>query len=312
MEKLIIIGSWPAGHTAAIYAARAWLEPVMLEWFMAWWVAAWGQLTTTTSVENFPGFPDWIMGYELMDNMRKQSINSWTKIFTLTAESVKKIDGWFEIKTSSQIFEAKTIIIATWATAKRLWIEWEEVFWNKWISACAVCDWGLPIFRNKPLAVVWGWDVACEEATHLSHFGEKVYMIVRKDFLRASKAMQQKVFSNSKIEILRNSEVKKASWEKFLENIHIFDNKNNQNYQLIVNWLFYAIGHTPNTSFLDWLVETDEAGYIITNPWTTQTSEKWIFAAWDVQDKIFRQAITSAWTGCMAALQAQWYLEENK
>jgi len=308
MEKLIIIWSWPAGHTAAIYAARANLSPLMFEWFLAWWVAAWWQLTTTTIVENFPWFPDGIDGTQLMNNMRQQSINSWTKILTETVDSVDLYSSPFKVNVWNSVYETQSIIIATWATAKRLWIPWEEIYRQKWISACAVCDGWLPIFRNKTLVVIWWWDVAAEEALHISHFTSKVLLLVRRDELRASKAMQDKLMNNEKIEIMRNTEALEALWENFLTWLKIKNNKTGDESILECWGLFYAIWHTPNTSFLNWQINTDKTWYIITNPWTTQTNIPWVFAAWDVQDKKYRQAITSAGSGCMAALEAEKYL----
>jgi thioredoxin reductase (NADPH) len=308
MEKLIIIWSWPAWHTAAIYAARANLSPLMFEWFLAGWVAAWWQLTTTTVVENFPWFADGIDGTQLMMNMRQQSINSWTKILTETVDSVDLSSHPFKVNVWNSVYETQSIIIATWATAKRLWIPWEETYRQKWISACAVCDGWLPMFRNKTLVVIWWWDVAAEEALHISHFASKVILLVRRDVLRASQAMQKKLTDNPKIEIMRNTEGLEAVWDQFLTWLKIKNNKTNEESLLECSGLFYAIWHTPNTSFLNWQINTDETWYIITNPWTTQTNIPWVFAAGDVQDKKYRQAITSAGSGCMAALEAEKFL----
>lgn len=304
MENLVIIWSGPAWHTAAIYAARANMKPLMFEGFMAWWVAAWGQLTTTTVVENFPWFPDWIDGTQLMMNMRQQSLSVWTRIETKTVDKVDLSQRPFKVFVWNEVIETKSIIIATWATAKRLWMKWEDLFRQKWISACAICDGWLPMFRNQPIVVVWGWDVAIEEAMHLSHFASKVYVVVRRDVLRASKAMQDKAMSNDKIEFVRNSEVQEAFGNQFLEWV-VIKNKDWVESKIECKWLFYAIGHTPNTEFLWWQIEVDETWYIKTVPWTAKTSVEWVFAAWDVQDKRYRQAITSAWTWCMAALEAE-------
>lgn len=308
MENLVIIWSGPAGHTAAIYAARANLKPLMFEWFLAWWVAAWWQLTTTTVIENFPGFPDWIDGTQLMMNMRQQSLNSWTRIETKTVDKVDLGQNPFKVFVGNEVIETKSLIIATGATAKRLGIPWEDKYRQKWISACAVCDWWLPMFRDKHLVVIWWWDVAMEEAMHLSHFANKVSLIVRRDVLRASKAMQEKVIDNPKINILRNTEATEAIWDDFLKWLKIINNKTNEESQIECEGLFYAIWHTPNTSFLEWQINLDDTGYIQTNPWTVETNIKWVFAAWDVADKKYRQAITSAWTGCMAALDAEKFL----
>lgn len=305
MEKLIIIWSGPAWHTAAIYAARANLEPLMFEWFLAGWVAAWWQLTTTTVVENFPGFPDGIDGTQLMTNMRQQSLNSWTRIETKTVDKVDLSQNPFKVFVWNEVFETKSLIIATGATAKRLGIPGEDKYRQKWISACAVCDWWLPMFRNKHLVIVWWWDVAMEEAMHLSHFAQKVTLLVRRDTLRASKAMQGKVMNNPKIDIMRNTEAIEVLGDDFLKWVKIINNQTNEDTNLECWWLFYAIWHTPNTRFLEWQLELDETGYIKTKDWSVETSVKWVFAAGDVQDKKYRQAITSAWTGCMAALDAE-------
>jgi thioredoxin reductase (NADPH) len=206
IHPLIIIGSGPAGHTAAIYAARANLNPMMFEGFLAGGIAAGGQLTTTTSVENFPGFPGGIMGPELMDRMRAQSIESGTTIITKTVDKVDLSTQPFKVFVGNDIYETQSIIIATGATAKKLDIPGVKTYRMRGISGCAVCDGALPIYRNKVLAVIGGGDVAMEEALHLSKFGSKVLVLVRSDKLRASKAMQEKALANEKLEFLRNTE----------------------------------------------------------------------------------------------------------
>jgi len=309
MEKVIIIWSGPAWHTSAIYSAKALLKPLMFEWFMAWGIAAGWQLTTTTLVENFPGFPNWVLWSGLMDQMRAQSINSWVTIKTLTVDRVDLSHRPFKVFVGDKIYETESLIIATWATAKRMWLPWEEKYRQRWVSACAVCDWWLPMFRDKPLAVVWWWDSAMEEAIYLSKFWSVVYILVRKEDLKASKVMQEKAKSNNKIKFLFNTEAKEFFWEEVLTKVKIFNNKENKESLLDVNWLFYAIWHKPNTDFLEWQIETDSAGYILTKPGTTQTSVAWVFAAGDVQDRLYRQAITSAWTWCMAALEVEKFLD---
>ncbi len=313
MENVIIVWSWPAGHTAAIYTAKALLNPLMFEGFMAWWVAAWWQLTTTTTIENFPGFPDGIDGFHLMQNMRQQSINSWTRIETKTVDKVDLSQSPFKVYVWNEILETKSLIIATGATAKRMWLLWEANYRWRWVSACSICDGWLPIFRNQHIVVIWWWDAAMEEAIHLTHFASKVSILVRSDKLRASKIMQERAKSNPKIEFLRNTEAKEIIGESWwnMTWLKIINNQTNQESILEAKWLFYAIWHTPNTSFLDGQLELDEAGYIITKPWSTQTSVPGVFAAGDVQDKKYRQAITSAGTWCMAALEAEKYLLNN-
>ena len=311
MEKVTIIGSGPAAHTAAIYAGRANLIPLMFEGMMAGGVAAGGQLTTTTDVENFPGFPEWIQGPELMDCMRRQSVKCGAIIKT---ETVRKLDLFvkpFKISTDTSTIESLSIIIATGATAKRLDIPGEKELWQKGISACAVCDGALPIFRDKVLAVIGGGDTACEEATYLSKYASKVLMLVRRDVMRASKAMQNRVANNPKIEVMWKTQVKEVLGETSVEGIKISENKSKELSTLEVGGLFFAIGHTPNTEFLDGQLTLDRDNYIVTEPNTAKTSVEGVFAAGDVQDKVYRQAVTAAGTGCMAALEAERYLSES-
>ena len=309
-KKVIIVGSGPAGHTAAIYAGKALLEPLMFEGFMAGGIAAGGQLTTTTVIENFPGFPTGIDGSQLMMQMRQQSLNSGAQIQTLTVDSVDLSSKPFEVNVGNESYTTDTLIIATGATAKRMGLKGEAEFWQKGISACAICDGGLPIFRNKKIVVIWGGDAAMEEAIHLTHFASEVVVLVRRDTLRASKAMQERALNNPKITFMRNTEAEEAIGDKFLTGVSVINNKTGEKSLIECSGLFYAIGHQPNTSFLNGQLELDEAGYILTKPGTTQTSVAWVFAAGDVQDKKYRQAITSAGSGCMAALEAEKYLQE--
>ncbi len=322
VEKVIIVGSGPAGHTAAIYAARANLNPLMFEGFMAGGVAAGGQLTTTTDVENYPGFPTGIMGPELMDNMRAQSIEHGTRIITETVESMDLKSDPKRVVVgsgdSAKEYLSVSIIIATGATAKRLHIDGEESLWQKGISACAVCDGALPLFRDKPLVVIGGGDSACEEASYLAKFGSTVHMLVRRDELRASKAMQKRVFDNDKIEIHWNTNAlealageKNAFGQAFLAGVRVKNNKTGEESVIDASGLFYAIGHTPNTAFLDGQLEVDETGYLITRPDSTATTLPGVFACGDVKDKVYRQAVTAAGSGCMAALEAERYLSER-
>ncbi len=309
MRKVVIIGSGPAGHTAAIYAARAELQPLMFEGFLAGGVAAGGQLTTTTEVENFPGFPEAISGPELMEKMREQSTKYGTEIRTETIASVDFSKRPFSLTTESgETLEAESVIVATGATAKRLHIEGEDTYWQKGMSACAVCDGALPLFRNNPLVVIGGGDSAMEEATFLTKFASKVYLVHRRDSFRASKAMQQRVFDNPKIEILWDSTVTKAQGGNFLESVIVENLKTGEKKDVVCAGLFYAIGHKPNTDFLGGQLQLDEAGYIVTQPGSAATSVKGVFAAGDVQDKKYRQAITSAGSGCMAALEAEAFI----
>ena len=312
METLVIIGSGPAAHAAAIYAGRAKLNPLIFEGLLAAGVAAGGQLTTTTEVENFPGFPDGILGPELMEKMRQQSLNCGARIKTLTVDRVDLSRRPFKVFTGNESVETKALIIATGATAKRMQVPGEERLWQKGISACAVCDGALPIFRNKDLAVVGGGDSAVEEATFLTKYASKVLLLVRRHELRASKVMQEKIFANQKIEILWNTLLLEAFGDKILSSIKVKNLETNQEHVIPIGGLFYAIGHLPNTSFLNGQIQLDEAGYVKTKPGGTATNVGGVFACGDVQDKIYRQAVTAAGSGCMAALDAEKSLSGHK
>jgi thioredoxin reductase (NADPH) len=309
-RKVVIIGSGPAAHTAAIYAARAELAPLLFEGFLAGGVAAGGQLTTTTDVENFPGFPEGIMGPELCDRFRAQSTRFGTEIVTETVEELDLSKRPFRVKSDTMEVFAETLIIATGATAKRLDVPGtrDGELWQRGISACAVCDGALPIYRNRPLAVIGGGDSAVEEATYLTKYGAKVYLIHRRDELRASKIMQQRALENPKIQMVWSHELVAALGGPDLERIRLRNNKTGEENELEVAGLFFAIGHVPNTAFLGGQIDLDEDGYVITKPGTTETNVPGVFAAGDVQDKRWRQAITAAGTGCMSALQAEHFL----
>ena len=318
VENVIIIGSGPAGHTAAIYAARAELKPLLFEGFMAGGVAAGGQLTTTTEIENFPGFPDAVSGPELMDQMRAQSIKYGTRIETKTVDSVDLKSSPKKVVAGTEEYLAHSVIIATGATAQRLHIAGEDELWQKGISACAVCDGALPMYRDQPLVVIGGGDTACEEATYLSKFGSVIHMLVRRDVLRASKAMQERVFNNEKIKIHWNTnaiEALKGEPNKFgmrfLGGLKVRNNKTGEESELPIKGLFYAIGHKPNTDFLADQLPKDETGYLIAKPDSTATEIEGVFACGDVKDKVYRQAISAAGSGCMAALDAERYLGEK-
>jgi len=310
-ENLIIIGSGPAGYTAAIYAARAGLKPLLLEGFMAGGVAAGGQLTTTTEVENFPGFPDGIMGPELMERMRAQAVKHGTNIKTETVNEVDLRANPKVIKADGGDYLARAVIIATGATARRMALPGEDKLWQRGISACAVCDGALPVFRDKPLVVVGGGDSACEEALYLTRFASTVYLVVRRDTLRASKAMQERTTANPKIKILWNHEPLEALGEKSLRAVKVVDNAAKRSYELEAAGLFYAIGHVPNTAFLKGQLPLDDTGYLLTTPDRSTTVIPGVFAAGDVKDKVYRQAVSAAGSGCQAALEAERWLAEE-
>lgn len=312
-EKVVVIGSGPAGHTAAIYLGRATLNPLMYEGFMAGGVAAGGQLTTTTEIENFPGWPEGVTGSTLMERMREQAEHSGTRIRTETIAKVDFSKRPFKLWTESdELVEAESVVIATGATAKRMGIPGEDTFWQKGISACAVCDGALPIFRNKTLVVIGGGDTAMEEADHLTKFGAKIILVHRRDSFRASKAMQDRVLKNPKVQVLWDSVVLSAHGDKLLQLLKVQNVKTGVITDVETAGLFYAIGHKPNTDFVVGQLALDDAGYIITPPGSTQTSVSGVFAAGDVQDKKFRQAIVAAGTGCMAALECEHWLNSQE
>ncbi|CAG8962375.1 hypothetical protein HYFRA_00014175 [Hymenoscyphus fraxineus] len=315
-SKVVIIGSGPAAHTAAVYLARAELKPVLYEGFLANGIAAGGQLTTTTDVENYPGFPDGIGGTELMDAMRKQSERFGTEIIT---ETVAKVDlskrpfkYWNEYAEDKEPNTADAIIIATGASARRLGLAGEEKYWQNGISACAVCDGAVPIFRNKPLVVIGGGDSAAEEAMFLTKYGSSVDVLVRKDVLRASSIMAKRLLAHKKVNVRFNTvgQEVKGDDKGLMSHLVIKNVKTGEEETIVANGLFYAVGHDPATTLVKGQVDTDEEGYIITKPGTSYTNIEGVFAAGDVQDKRYRQAITSAGSGCIAALEAEKFLSE--
>lgn len=309
-KKLIIVGSGPAGYTAAIYAARANLAPVLFEGFYTG--PAGGQLMTTTDVENYPGFPEGISGPELIERFRAQAIRFGTQVIPEDIESVELGCHPFIVKGAKTHFEADSIIISTGATAKRLDIKGarDGEFWQKGVTACAVCDGAAPIFRNRPLFVVGGGDTAIEEALFLTKFGSRVYIVHRRDQLRASKIMQERAFKNPKIELLWDSAVVEVEGESIVQSVTIENVKTHQKIKQEAGGLFFAIGHVPNTAFLNGQVELHPNGYIKVFK-GTRTNVDGVFAAGDVQDHEYRQAVTAAGSGCMAALEVERWLAEK-
>ena len=304
-EKLIIIGTGPAGYTAAIYAARADLAPLVFTGEQLG-----GQLTTTTEIENFPGFPEGIMGPDLMFNMSQQAEKfgaryAYENVLSVTKEACSDL---FVVTTSGGAYKAKAVIIATGATARYLGIEGEKELIGHGLTACATCDGAF--YRDVPVCVVGGGDSACEEASFLTRFASKVYLIHRRDSLRASKAMQQRVLNDPKIEPVWNSTIAAYQTDESGElcSVTLQDTVTGEQRPLDVKCVFMAIGHTPNSAFLGNLVDVDGAGFIIRTNGGTATKTPGLFAAGDVADPVYRQAISAAGMGCWAAMEAERYL----
>ena len=303
INNVIIIGSGPAGYTAAIYAARANLKPILVSGFQPG-----GQLTITTDVENYPGYEDPIQGPWLMDQMQKQAAHVGTEIINSQVtevflnEDVKKLN-----LDNGTTLNAKTVIISTGAQARWLGLENESKFQGHGLSACATCD-GF-FFKDKEVAVIGGGNSAAEEALFLTKFATKVYLIHRRDKLRAEKILQDRLKENSKIEFIWNSEVTKFNGNDDLESIDLLNKKDNKTSNLKIDGVFIAIGHDPATQLFKGQLNMDDGGYIITDPDSTKTSVEGVFAAGDVKDKIYRQAVTAAGMGCMAALEVEKYLD---
>ncbi len=310
VENVVIIGSGPAGYTAAIYAARANLKPVVFEGFQAGGLPG-GQLMTTTEVENFPGFPEGITGPNLMDNMKAQAERWGAELYTEDVTEVDLSQRPFTVRSEEREFKANTIIVATGATAKRLGLPSEKEYWSRGISACAICDGATPTFNSQELAVIGGGDSAAEEAVYLTKYGSKVNLLVRSEQMRASKAMQDRVLNNPKIEVHWNTEAVDVFGNGWMEGVKVRNRKTGKEKELQAKGLFYAIGHNPNTSLFQGQLELDAGEYIVTKPGSVETSVEGVFAAGDVQDHEYRQAITAAGTGCMAALLAERWLSMN-
>jgi thioredoxin reductase (NADPH) len=326
VENLVVIGSGPAGYTAALYAARANLSPLLITGFQSGGIPG-GQLMTTTHVENYPGFPDGILGPELMDRMKAQALRWGTRLLECDVERVELGERPLRLFTSEGgTIETQAVILATGASANRLNLPQEPRFWSRGISACAICDGATPQFRQEELAVVGGGDSACEEAVYLTKYGSRVHLIVRGDRLRASAAMADRVLANPAITVHWNREVvdlhaaaeaegavtgaapDEAPW---LGALTLRERTSGATEQLAVRGLFYAIGHTPNTALVQGQLELDDRGYLVTRPGRPETAIEGVYAAGDVADAEWRQGITAAASGCQAALAAERWLTHN-
>ena len=303
--KTLIIGSGPAGYTAAIYAARADLQPVLYTG-----MEPGGQLTTTTEVDNFPGYPDGVDGPAMMVDLQKQAERFGTTVHIGMATAVELsnvVGGTHKVTIDNdKVLETKTIIIATGASAKYLGLPSEQRLRGGGVSACAVCD-GF-FYKGQEVAIVGGGDTAAEEATYLANICKKVTMLVRKDHMRASKAMQHRVVAKENIDLRYNSEIDEVLGDQVVEGLRIVNNQTGEKEEIPITGLFIAIGHKPNTDIFKDQLEMDDAGYLITDGKSTKTNRPGVFASGDVQDKEYRQAVTAAGTGCMAALDAERYL----
>ena len=310
IENLVIVGSGPAGYTAAIYAARANLHPLLITGYERGGIPG-GQLMTTTHVENFPGFPDGVLGPDLMDLMKAQAVRWGTHLMEADADAIDLSERPYRIEVDGRSIRTHAVIIATGARANRLGVPSEDKFWSSGISACAICDGATPQFRNEELAVVGGGDSACEEAVYLTKYGSHVHLLVRSDRLRASAAMADRVTANPMITVHWNSEIVDVSGDSWLQTLTLRDRLSDEQTDLPVRGLFYAIGHTPNTDLLRGQVELDNKGYLSTPSGRPETSLEGVFAAGDVSDSEWRQGITAAGSGCKAALAAERWLTHH-
>ena len=308
MENVVIIGTGCAGWTAAIYTGRANLEPLVLSGTQLG-----GQLTTTTEVENFPGFPDGVMGPELMGRMQQQAEKFGAKVeYKKVNEITRNEDGTFDLETDSGMVQSKTVIIATGAAPRYLGLENEMTLVGHGVTSCATCDGAF--YRDVPVAVVGGGDSACEEANFLTRFASKVYLIHRRDELRASKIMADRVLANEKVEPVWDSGITEYLTDEKGEvrAVNLENLKTGEKSELEVKCVFVAIGHVPNSQFVGGLVDLDENGYVLQNPHSTSTKTPGLYAAGDVADHIYRQAITASGQGCAAAIEAERYLADGE
>ncbi len=305
-EKVVIIGSGPAGYTAAVYASRANLKPLMFQG-----EEIGGQLTTTTDVENFPGFPEGIMGPEMMVMFEKQAKRFGTRMIPQNVSKIDTTSRPFKVWVGEKQWTAESVIVSTGASAKYLGVEGERKYLGRGVSACATCDGAF--FRDVPVCIVGGGDTAMEEAMFLTRFANKVYLVHRREDFRASKIMSDRVKAHPKIEIMWNSELLEIIGnEKMVQAVKIYNNKTKETTQLDLEGVFIAIGHKPNTDIFDSKqIDMDEQGYIKTEADSTYTTVEGLFACGDVQDSVYRQAVTAAGSGCMAAIDAERWLEDQ-
>ncbi|MEO0948266.1 MAG: thioredoxin-disulfide reductase [Cyanobacteria bacterium J06641_5] len=310
VENLVVIGSGPAGYTAALYAARARLKPVLFAGSQAGGAPG-GQLMTTAEVENYPGFPQGITGPELMLRMHEQAIRWGTECHTEDVIAVDLSQRPFTVRSRERVLKAHSLIVATGAAPQRLNLPSEAQFWNAGIAACALCDGAAPIFRDAEIAVVGGGDAAAEEAVYLTRYASQVHLLVRRDRLRASKTLRDRVLAHPQVTVHWQTKVIDAFGGERLEGLWLRDLATNRERELPVRGLFYAIGHQPNTELFKGQLDCDETGFIITQADSVATSVAGVFAAGDVQDRVFRQAITAAGTGCQAALLAERWLSQE-
>ncbi len=304
IENVIIVGSGPAGLTAALYAARANLSPLMIEGYESG-----GQLMVTTEVENYPGFEHGVQGPELMAIMRKQVERFGTRFITRNVTKVDFSSRPFKVWVENEVYQANAIIVSTGATAKYLGLENERRLLGRGVSACATCDGAF--FKNQPVAVIGGGDTAMEEANFLTRFASKVYVIHRRGEFRASKIMADRVLKNPKVEVIWDTEMVDVVGEKNVDHIKLKNLKTGKTADLKVDGVFIAIGHKPNTDLFKGILKMNEVGYVLTEGKSTYTSVEGVFAAGDVQDPVYRQAVTAAGTGCMAAIDAERWLENQ-
>ena len=303
-RKIAIVGSGPAGYTAAIYTARAELSPLVIAG-----IAFGGQLMLTTDVENYPGFPEGVSGPQMMELLQKQAERFGAEVLLEDAEEIQLAEWPLRLRTASRLVTADAVILATGASARWLGLESEARLQNKGVSACATCDGAL--YRGKPMAVVGGGDTALEEALFLTRFATRVTVIHRRDALRASKIMQERALTHEKIEFAWNSVVDEVLGDEYVTGVRLRDVNTDETRELPVEAVFVAIGHRPNTQLLKGRIQLDDVGYIRVEAGSTRTSREGVFACGDVMDPTYRQAVTAAGTGCMAAIDAERWLAER-